>query len=86
MYHIDPEFKAPQKCRRIWRYMDFSQFVNMLETESLYFTRLDLLDDPHEGSFSWLELADKEQEDLKKQLVKLRKHTAVNCWHCNKKQ
>jgi hypothetical protein len=65
--------------------MDFAQFVNMLETKSLYFTRLDLLDDPHEGSFSWLKIA-KKDDDFKKELVRERKNMAVNCWHCNRKQ
>lgn len=35
----------------IWRYMDFTKFVAMLETQSLFFTRIASLDDPFEGSF-----------------------------------
>lgn len=34
----------------IWRYMDFSKFISILESETLFFSRLDLLDDPFEGS------------------------------------
>jgi hypothetical protein len=63
--------------------MDFPQFMNMLETKSLYFRRLDLLDDPHEGSFNWLYNKD---EESKKKLVQERKHIGVNCWHCNREQ
>jgi len=35
----------------IWRYMDFSKFVSMLDTNSLYFSRCDLLGDCFEGSY-----------------------------------
>jgi hypothetical protein len=65
--------------------MDFPQFVNMLETKSLYFRRLDLLDDPYEGSFSWLNIYNKDK-DLKERLVQGKKHMGVNCWHCNREQ
>lgn len=35
----------------IWRYMDFSKFVALLETQSLFFARVSRLDDPFEGSY-----------------------------------
>lgn len=35
----------------IWRYMDFTKFVALLETQSLFFVRVSHLDDPFEGSF-----------------------------------
>jgi len=35
----------------IWRYMDFTKFVALLETRSLFFARITCLDDPFEGSF-----------------------------------
>lgn len=35
----------------IWRYMDFSKFVAMLETQSLFFARVSHFDDPFEGSY-----------------------------------
>jgi hypothetical protein len=37
---------------RIWRYMDFTKFVSMLEHGGLFFPRADLLGDPFEGSHS----------------------------------
>lgn len=36
---------------RIWRYMDFTKFVAMLENGGLFFSRLDCLGDPFEGSW-----------------------------------
>ena len=34
----------------IWRYMDFTKFVSLLDKKSLFFCRADKLDDPFEGS------------------------------------
>jgi len=33
----------------IWRFMDFTKFVSLLETNSLFFCRLDKLGDPFGG-------------------------------------
>jgi hypothetical protein len=35
---------------KIWRYMDFTKFVDLLDRSALFFTRLDRLGDPFEGS------------------------------------
>ena len=42
----------------IWRYMDFTKFVSMLVHKGLYFSRLDKLGDPFEGSLPKLNVAD----------------------------
>lgn len=34
----------------VWRYLDLPKYLSMLESNSLYFCRLDQLDDPFEGS------------------------------------
>lgn len=44
--------------QKIWRYMDFTKFVALLEGKSLFFPRATLLDDQYEGSVS--------QETIKK--------------------
>jgi hypothetical protein len=47
-----PQIKPPPSDDSIvWRYMDFTKFVALLEAESLFFSRLDLLGDPFEGAF-----------------------------------
>lgn len=44
-------FKAPDNPNvPIWRYMDFTKFVAMLARKGLFFSRLDRLGDPFEGS------------------------------------
>jgi hypothetical protein len=69
--------------------MDFTKFVSMLENRGLFFSRLDLLGDPFEGSRT---RADEEnaREHYGKTVVAAaayhtetfsRKRVMVNCWH-----
>jgi hypothetical protein len=54
MYRENPSFKKPDNENvKIWRYIDFTKLVWMLEKESLFFTRIDIMQsiDPYEGSF-----------------------------------
>jgi hypothetical protein len=37
---------------KLWRYLDFTKYVSMLDKKSLYFTRSDTLNDPFEGSYT----------------------------------
>jgi hypothetical protein len=64
-----PAFPRPPNLDvKIWRYLDFTKFVSMLENSGLYFCRADLLGDRFEGSFPqrtlarrpgpWKEMAD----------------------------
>lgn len=41
----------PDDDQTIWRYLDFTKFVSLLETRALFFARVSTLDDPFEGSF-----------------------------------
>jgi hypothetical protein len=41
----------PDETQLIWRYMDFTKFVDLLERRALFFARVSALDDPFEGSF-----------------------------------
>lgn len=55
-----PEFNPPeQQDAKIWRYMDLAKFISVLDTNSLYFSRLDQLSrlDPFEGYYTDLNLA-----------------------------
>ena len=47
----NPCFTQPEDDSiRVWRYLDLAKFIWLLENQKLYFSRLDLLGDPHEGS------------------------------------
>jgi hypothetical protein len=53
MYKEHPVFLAPEDENiEIWRYMDFTKFVSLLDKRSLYFCRVDKLGDPFEGSLT----------------------------------
>ncbi len=48
-----PVFLSPDDPNiKVWRYLDFTKYVSLLETRSLYFSRSDRLGDPFEGSLS----------------------------------
>jgi hypothetical protein len=52
MYKEHPNFIKPQGSKvKLWRYMDFTKFVNMLNKNELFFARADKLGDPFEGSY-----------------------------------
>lgn len=83
-------FTPPQKHSiKIWRYLDFTKFVSLLEAKSLFFVFSENLKDPFEGSLSSV------NKDLRPSLfekkffksninrTELRGKVAVNCWHIN---
>lgn len=52
MYEDHPAFKKPNDPNlKVWRYIDFTKYVSLLETSKLYFTRADRFLDPFEGSY-----------------------------------
>lgn len=51
MYEEYPDYKLPNKEQKIWRYMDFTKFMSILDKEEIYFTRSDKFIDKFEGTF-----------------------------------
>lgn len=78
----------------IWRYMDFTKFVSMLDNKGLYFTRIDKMEDVFEGSFSKgneklrsvINIGSQRDVDTGNVIRKLRNWVYVNCWHQNKSE
>lgn len=69
MYNEHPTFQAPEdEDVKVWRYMDFTKFVSLLDKRSLYFCRVDKLGDPFEGSLT--EMNVKAREDFIEELWK----------------
>lgn len=57
MYNEHKTFLAPKnKNIKVWRYMDFTKFVSLLDKRSLYFCRVGKLGDPFEGSFTEMDV------------------------------
>lgn len=89
-----PPLKQPSDERvKLWRYMDFTKFVSMLDHRGLYFSAAICLGDPFEGSYSKRNIkmrpawytglpagSHKNLSDINK---KFREWTFVNCWHMN---
>lgn len=51
MYKEHEAFDTPEDDRKIWRYMDFIKFADIIDRRKLYFPTADRLGDPFEGSF-----------------------------------
>lgn len=92
----------PPKSAVIWRYLDFTQLVSILEREALWFNRADLFNDPLEGSHSRATVNTRKeryqgteipQERIDSLITKLsgmarvhRNSSYVNCWHLNERE
>lgn len=62
MYEAHPVFTQPNnELVKVWRYMDFTKFVSLLDSRRLYFTRADKFDDPFEGSWPKINVAARQQ-------------------------
>jgi len=51
MFKQHEAFITPKDEQKIWRYMDFTKFVDIIDRGKLYFPTADRLGDPFEGSF-----------------------------------
>lgn len=91
-----PCFVAPEdKNIKIWRYMDFTKFVSLLETEALFLSRVDKFEDPYEGATSHANaqirlhlykdngIPEEALHQMSKFMEWTRLWTYVNCWHMN---
>ncbi len=68
MYRHRPDAKLPDDLNTpIWRYMDFTKFVSMLETGALFFCRPDCLDDRFEGKWGRASIKEIEQDLRRRQ-------------------
>lgn len=87
--------QKPQGDASVWRYMDFTKFMSLLESSSLIFCRADKFEDPYEGIPSESILKEIEQiehedsssreeiETFFRNLKRMREHCFVCCWHLN---
>ena len=75
----------------LWRYMDFTKFVSILENHALFFARADKLGDPFEGSVPKINITSRSisNPDFSDEEVvmygfvmqQLPRFTLINCWH-----
>lgn len=87
-------FRIPARNAKIWKYLDLSKFISLINDEALTFTRVDVLNDPFEGSYSkpsiderkdfYSDLSHEEYGNLSEVFKSFKAFTFVNCWHINK--
>ena len=85
--------EPPSPDAVLWRYLNFTKFVSLLEKRALFFSRVDMLGDPFEGSFSRVNIElrpsiypkefQQRSSDIYDHFKQLRSFTIVNCWHEN---
>ena len=62
MYESHPTFVQPEDENvKVWRYMDFTKLVSLIDSGSLFFTRADHLGDPFEGSWPKINVLARQQ-------------------------
>ncbi len=63
MYEAHDLFLQPEsEDVRVWRYMDFTKLVSLIDSRCLYFARADKLGDPFEGSWPKMNVVAREAE------------------------
>lgn len=84
MYKEHYSFHTPDRQLTIWRYIDFTKYVDLLATSQFFFNRSDKFEDPFEGIFRL-----KDYQDTK-DMLSLQQATKqfyfLNCWHINENQ
>lgn len=97
MYSEHPIFESIEDNKKLWRYMDFTKFIDLLERQSLFFTRADKFEDKFEGSYSkfnrqigrevYKNLTDEQYDNFMNQKSlhskNMIRYTLINCWHIN---
>ena len=98
MYKEHKVFTPPASDAILWRYMDFTKFVSLLEKQALFFARADKLGDPFEGSLTKVneavrsmslkdQLSDEQFRTITQVITEgtknLTRWTLINCWHEN---
>ena len=92
MYKVNNFCTPPPENAVLWRYMDFTKYMSLLDKGALFFVRADKLGDPFEGSYSKINIAMRPElykneipEHALQQLADFmyasRRFTMISCWH-----
>ena len=73
MYKEHPAILKPNEVK-IWKYLDLWKFEDLLNSKCLFFSRIDVFDDPFEGRSS---------DELHSLFEFYKERTYANCWHQN---
>ena len=92
MYKPHDLFVPPPSGATLWRYLDFTKFVSLLDRSGLFFVRADKLGDPFEGSYTKINRAmrpalyegkipEERLSELYEYVKRIRRYTLISCWH-----
>ena len=97
MIESHPLCKPPaDQETRIWKYLDFPKFMDLITSQGLYFCRFDKFEDPFEGSLPKNSIAERNKQlNYLKEIgkkppeekfwidlnIEFKKKFAANCWH-----
>ena len=91
----EDKIEIPDNNQKIWRYMDFSKYVDLLTTSELHFTRADKLEDPYDcggmqffgEQYKQFSSANPQVKERTRQVNTFeRLFVYLNCWHMNNDQ
>ncbi|PGE08333.1 hypothetical protein COM64_31205 [Bacillus toyonensis] len=97
MYTELQGFIVPERKTKIWRYMDFTKFMSLLDANELFFTRSDKFNDLFEGTYpisntklrsEKLGIGDQAELDRIQRTIETfnkftREFMVISCWHVN---
>lgn len=84
MYKKLHPFQTPDSNTIVWRYLDFTKFIDLITNGQLYFCRSDKFEDPFEGLF---QLKDYHQNrEMFASFEETKKYYFLNSWHINNHQ
>lgn len=100
MYGIFPDGdwspEEPNTGDDLWRYIDFSQFISLIESQELWLSSVANFFDPFEGALSEAAVQDlanrlpdgiaEPERIVRVQYDALRYMTYANCWHCRDRE
>jgi hypothetical protein len=64
---------------KLWRFLDFTKYVSMLDQGALFFTRADQLADPFEGAYARPNRVQRNHDEQRR----FKRRMLLNCWHQN---
>ncbi|RKU14250.1 hypothetical protein C6502_01270 [Candidatus Poribacteria bacterium] len=87
MYETHPYFNHPPDDTVLWRYMDFTKFISLLDTSCLFLARTDTLGDPFEGALTDADMglldsyySELDQKTWIRVAKAMRRNALISCW------
>ncbi len=89
---FDPRFVQPSnKYAKLWRYMDFTKFLSMVEDSAVFFSPASSFEDPYEGFlpkgnvvFGRFVKSKSKKENSSNVAVADKKKILISCWHLSR--